>query len=99
MVFTYKNDSEEFARFWDSIHLTIPFIAQEECGELIQAVSKMCRAKLNGEEPPREHLIEEMADVFISISLLCNMFKITDEEVNEWINRKMERNIKRVRGE
>ena len=95
MVFTYKNDSEEFARFWDSIHLAIPFIAQEECGELIQAVSKMCRAKLNGEEPPREHLIEEMADVLMYFNDVMLCYGITEDELKASYAAKFKRNMER----
>ena len=50
-------------------------IAQEECAELIQAISKCCRYGLRDEH--LENLIEEMADVTICIEQLKTIIEIT----------------------
>ena len=71
-------------------------IAQEECAELIQAISKWKRyrstkAKLN--------IIEEVADVTIMLEQLKVMFGITEEIFNDGIDCKLDRLEKRMEGE
>lgn len=56
-------------------------IAQEECAELIQAISKCLRSKDFPVEYERENLIEEMADVMICLQQLQYMYYIDDEEL------------------
>lgn len=94
VVFSFTAD--EWVQFRNHVEASLPFIVQEECGELIQAISKMSRAILNGEELPKDNLLEEIADVFIAINLLRDYWDISNEEVTDWMNRKMERNIKRM---
>lgn len=63
----------------------------EECGELIQAISKMKRGKNN-----YTNLVEEMADVLISIELLKQIYNIDDNDLQGWIDFKVNRNYEKV---
>lgn len=54
----------------------------EECAELIQAISKAKRGKIN-----RDNMIEEIADVLICIEMLKQMYMISDEKINGWIEK------------
>lgn len=56
-------------------------VAQEECAELIQAISKIIRYGTAGKY--RENLIEEMADVHICIEQLMIICSISPDEVAE----------------
>lgn len=66
-------------------------IAMEECSELIQAISKGKRGKLD-----KANLAEEIADVRICMSWLMNIFNIEFVEVNKWIDFKEDRITKRL---
>lgn len=67
-------------------------IAMEECAELIQAISKAKRDKLN-----KDNLTEEIADVFICIDWLCEIYNIKNEEISEWLITKKDRISKRLK--
>lgn len=69
-------------------------VCMEECAELIQAISKIQRKGLNDEL--KNHLAEEIADVMICVKMLRIMYRITDNEVSEWINYKIERQQERM---
>jgi len=61
-------------------------ILQEECAEVIQAVSKCRRfgidnVYLNGEGTQREQLVKEVGDVVAMIDLLYNHGVLTEEEI------------------
>lgn len=66
-------------------------IAMEELAELQQQVSKLYRGKGN-----IENLVEEIADVYICIDLIMKASGATDEQLENWINKKMERNHLRI---
>ena len=70
-------------------------IAQEECAELIQAISKCLRSKDFPVEYVRENLIEEMADVMICLQQLQYMYYIDDEELYAMKQKKENRLIER----
>ena len=70
-------------------------IAQEECAELIQAISKCLRSKDFPVEYERENLIEEMADVMICLQQLQYMYYIDDEELYAMKQYKEKRLIER----
>lgn len=70
-------------------------IAQEECAELIQAISKCLRSKDFPVEYERENLIEEMADVMICLEQLKVIFHINEEELKCWIETKENRLLTR----
>lgn len=66
-------------------------IAMEECAELIQAISKVKRGKLD-----RENLAEEIADVMICVDWIQDVFKISDSEVSSWYEKKQNRVVERL---
>lgn len=73
-------------------------VCMEECGELIQAISKMIRYKSN--ELDLLNLIEEMADVLVCIEMLKEIHYISNEELEEIKEEKIKRIEKRMeRGE
>lgn len=61
-------------------------MAIEEMSELTKEICKDFRGQLD-----REHLIEEMADVTITIYQLLMMYEISDKEIQQMCERKMER--------
>ena len=65
-------------------------VCMEECAELIQAISKAKRGKIN-----RDNMIEEIADVLICIEMLKQMYMISDEKINKWIEKKQAREAER----
>lgn len=70
-------------------------IAQEECAELIQAISKCLRSEEAVPIKERMNLIEEMADVMICIQQLQIMYHVTDEELHAMKQYKEKRLIER----
>lgn len=66
-------------------------VCMEECAELIQAISKAKRGKIN-----RDNMIEEIEDVLICIEMLKQMYMISDEKINKWIEKKQAREVKRI---
>jgi NTP pyrophosphatase (non-canonical NTP hydrolase) len=68
------------------------FVACEELAELIQAISKALRTD---NDDNKDNLIEEMADVYIILEQLQELYTISDELINEKITEKLERQDKR----
>lgn len=66
-------------------------VCMEECCELAQAVSKELRGKHN-----KDHLVEEIADVTICIEMLKQMYAISENEIDRWIEAKQNRMLKRM---
>ena len=64
-------------------------IAMEECAELIQAISKVKRYGFVGEY--KDNLIEEIADVSIVIREIMMIFGLSDGDINEVIDSKIQR--------
>ena len=67
-------------------------VCMEECAELIQAISKEKRGKHD-----KQHLIEEMADVYICLEMLMEIYNISSKEIESMIERKQQREIERMR--
>lgn len=63
----------------------------EELGELQHEITKSLRGNLR-----KEHLIEEFADVLICLEQLKIKYNVSDEELQEWIDVKHNRNCKRL---
>ena len=61
-------------------------MAIEEMSELTKEICKDFRGKLN-----REHLIEEIVDVIITIDQLMMMYEISGYEIEQMRERKFER--------
>jgi len=62
-------------------------IAQEECAEVIQAISKISRFGIDNLKPGkpktnREHLEEELGDLLAMVDILENMDAINMDSVN-----------------
>jgi NTP pyrophosphatase (non-canonical NTP hydrolase) len=82
-------------------------VAQEECAELIQAISKLRRAGAAGLDTAekriryveaRSHLAEEMADVANLLMQLTHLLNNTPM-VEFWLNQKLERTLRDIREE
>lgn len=75
-------------------------IHMEECGELIQAISKMRRAKRDGIPDARiyDNLVEEVADVLICMEQIMEMYDIKDWELQRMLDKKQARLEERVLG-
>ena len=69
-------------------------IAMEELAELIQAISKVKRYGFGGKY--QDNLIEEIADVSIVIREIMMIFGISDGDINEVIDSKIQRIKKRL---
>ena len=68
-------------------------VAQEECAELIQAISKVRRLGINGET--LDHMAEEIADVRIICAQLVAILGL-NEAVSRNIDQKLDRQMKRI---
>ena len=66
-------------------------VCMEECAEIIQAISKAKRGKID-----RDNMIKEIADVLICIEMLKQMYMISDEKINKWIEKKQAREAERM---
>ena len=77
----------------------IAYYGEEECAELIQAISKMRRARNKGEDDSdaRRNLVEEMADVLICLEQLQEIYGIHDLDLEEMVNKKCARQDERLR--
>ena len=78
-------------------------VHMEECAELIQAISKMCRVRrafLDGQDvddsEAYENLVEEMADVMICLEQLQEMYEIPDYAIQNMVFRKVSRQEERM---
>ena len=68
-------------------------VAQEECAELIQAISKVRRLGINGET--LDHMAEEIADVRIMCAQLVAILGL-NEAVSRNIDQKLDRQLERI---
>lgn len=70
-------------------------ILQEECGELIVAISKVRRFGIDNSYKSggtqREHLTQEAGDVMLMVKLLIDNGVFTDEELHDAMLRKEEK--------
>ena len=72
----------------------ILLIAQEECAEVIQAISKIFRFGLHGEhcgESNRDRLTEEVGDLFCMIQLMIESGVINIDQVDDASRKKKEK--------
>ena len=70
-------------------------IAMEECSELVQAISKAKRGKID-----KDNMAEEIADVMICMEWICDIYDISQKEILKWLNLKSERIVSKLnRGE
>lgn len=66
-------------------------IAMEECSELIQAISKAKRDKLD-----LDNISEEIADVLICIDWIIDIYNIDKSHIELWRNLKEKRIVERL---
>lgn len=94
--FTHIIPDENIKELIEYNHEHNPLILMEEPAELIKAISKCYRDLTNKH---KANLIEEMADVLIVIDMLMYELQIDVPTVLREVMRKMDRNMKRARGE
>ena len=80
IIDTYKQAIETYGEIAQKL------MAIEEMSELTKEICKDFRGKLN-----REHLIEEIIDVIITIDQLIMMYEISSKEMRQMCERKMNR--------
>ena len=80
IIDTYKQAIETYGERAQKL------MAIEEMSELTKEICKDFRGKLN-----REHLIEEIIDVIITIDQLIMMYEISEEEIVSMCIRKINR--------
>ena len=80
IIDTYKQAIELYGEHAQKL------MAIEEMSELTKEVCKDFRGKLD-----REHLIEEIADVLITLDQMLLIYEISEEEIYLMCERKMER--------
>ena len=70
----------------------------EELAELIQAISKMRRAKASGKDSggAYENLVEELADCMICMEQVMEMYGISEREIQWVVERKCARQEERM---
>ena len=73
-------------------------ILQEECAELIQAVSKY-RRKSEPDVFDKMHIEEEIADVEIMITQIKYLMKISNSDIKAIKDSKLERQLERMKNE
>lgn len=69
-------------------------VCMEECAELIQAISKAKRGKID-----KDNMTEEIADVLICIEMLKQMYNISDLQIDSWIKKKQAREQERMKND
>lgn len=75
----------------------------EECAELIQAINKYKRQYLRGQpvrelgdKTPIDMIVEEIADVEVMLCQIKQLFGITERQIGEVAERKIERTMMRM---
>ena len=92
----------EIARYYGFDAQTNQLI--EECAELIQAINKYKRQFLRGQpvresgdgKTPRDMIVEEIADVEVMLCQIKYLLHITDLEVEDIVENKIERTMMRM---
>lgn len=65
-------------------------VCMEECSELIQQLSKYCRG-----EGDHYSLLEELADVYICLRMIQNLYGVSDVELDKAVDVKLAREKER----
>ena len=93
MTYTQKTKCTQIIEFYGRSNQLD--ILQEECAELIQAVSKIRRGTPGAEE----HFIDELSDVYIMVEEFISAFDDDEKtalykKINEKLDRQLERIVK-----
>ena len=98
---TMEKKCLEIARYYGFDAQTNQLI--EECAELIQAINKYKRQFLRGQpvrelgdKTPRDMIVEEIADVEVMLCQIKYLLHITDLEVEDIAENKIERAMMRM---
>ena len=67
----------------------LAILTMEECGELIQALSKYCRRDYNNEEA-YNYIEEEVADVYVCLERVKEAIGISDAEIQKIMQSKID---------
>lgn len=67
----------------------LAILTMEECGELIQALSKYCRRDYNKEEA-YNYIEEEVADVYVCLERVKEAIGISDAEIQKIMQSKID---------
>lgn len=73
-------------------------VAIEEMSELIKELIKYKRSKIHAREKAaasREHVVEELGDVFFMMEYLKTIFAISDAEIRQIVQKKSDRTAAR----
>lgn len=87
-----KENKEIYELLKSKSNIDNKIISIEELSELQKELTKDLRGFNR-----REEIKEEIIDVYICLQMLKDMFKYTDEELEEEYNKKMKRNIDRIK--
>lgn len=79
---------DKYMQVYDVGEYTHLDILQEECAELIQAISKYKRSDLGDYDVCRGKIIEEMTHVAISSEICCRLLCIDRGEIDNEVKRK-----------
>lgn len=82
-----KRKTVDVANHWGD---EMPVMTMEECGELIQVLSKARREGMCGEL--EDHILQEIRDVLICAGALMNYFDLEVEDLEEEIGIKLDMN-------
>lgn len=80
-------------QYGDKADVVLPVAIMEECAELSEAISH----KIRGREEDNYELLQEMADVLIDILALGIINGISEEDMIQAINVKLDREAERIR--
>ena len=76
-------------------------VLQEECAELIQALSKILRARRDGDGDMTDalltHVMEEIADTYIMMQQVAYLLKIEKKDIDAMIKYKIMREIGNIK--
>ena len=76
-------------------------VCQEECAELIQALSKILRARRDGDGDMTDalltHVMEEIADTYIMMQQVAYLLKIEKKDIDAMIKYKIMREIGNIK--
>lgn len=98
----FEFECSKVAKFWGD---KMPMMVMEECGELIQAISKFERNEKKTDSDAYKNLIDELGDISIAImALQCHYWGLNGKRtietlVNERIEKKLGKNYKVERPE
>lgn len=78
-----KNKVSDVRKHWGS---RMPMMTMEECGELIQALTKHERKQT---DETLDHVVEEIRDMYICLEALKGYFDIEDKKLEQLIDQKL----------